>query len=81
MESVRKVSEKDFNLDYFDRLADDFVLDYVRGAKLISIGIEPLVGYMMAKENEVKIVRIILAGKLAGLSSETIRKRLRQSYV
>lgn len=41
----------------------------------------PLIGYLYAKENELTTIRIILTGRLAGLDSDTIRERLRESYV
>lgn len=68
-------------LNHFDTIADNFLLDYARRAKRISIGPEPIFGYMLAKENEIKIIRIILIGKLAGLSKEVIRERMRSLYV
>jgi V/A-type H+-transporting ATPase subunit C len=53
----------------------------VKNAKYIPFGIEPLAGYLIAKDNEIKIARIIMAGKLAGISPELIRERLRETYV
>lgn len=64
-----------------EKLLDNKVMEYVKGAKYISYGIEPLAAYLIAKDNEIKIARIILAGKLAGISPELIRERLRETYV
>ncbi|MDK2799758.1 MAG: V/A-type H+/Na+-transporting ATPase subunit [Clostridiales bacterium] len=47
----------------------------------MAFGIEPLVAYLMAKENEIKIVRIIMVGKINNISNEIIRERLREAYV
>ncbi len=63
-----------------EKLCDDALMNYVKDAKYISVGIEPLIAYMAAKQTEIKSVRIILAGKLAGISSDLIRERLRETY-
>jgi V/A-type H+-transporting ATPase subunit C len=64
-----------------EKLCDNKLMEHVKTAKYISYGIEPLVGYLIAKENEIKSARIILAGKLAGIPSELIKGRLRETYV
>ena len=38
-------------------------------------------GYLIAKEAEWTSVRIVMAGRLAGLSADAIRERLRDTYV
>ena len=45
------------------------------------MGIEVPVSYILALENEIKNVRIILAGKDAALPEDRIRERLRDCYV
>ncbi|MBZ4645053.1 MAG: V/A-type H+/Na+-transporting ATPase subunit [Petroclostridium sp.] len=69
------------NLTNFEKLSDDFVISFIKKAKYVSLGIEPLVGYLMAKENEIKIARIIMVGKINNISNEIIRERLREAYV
>lgn len=64
-----------------EKLFDNMLVEYVKTAKYISFGIEPLVGYLIAKENEIKTARIIIAGKLAGIPVELLRERLRETYV
>lgn len=64
-----------------EKLCDNKIIEHIKTAKFISYGIEPLVGYLIAKENEIKSARIIMAGKLAGIPSELIRGRLRETYV
>ena len=53
----------------------------VKEAKLISIGVEVLVAYLLANEVAVRNLRILLAGKTEGLSKERILERIRESYV
>ena len=44
-------------------------------------GEETVIGYLYAREAEITAVRIIMAGRMAGLDGETIRSRLRATYV
>ena len=64
-----------------EKEADNFWLQKAKAAKYVPFGAPVLVGYMIALEYEVKNIRIILAGKDAGLSAETIKERLRETYV
>jgi len=64
-----------------EKLCDNLLMDYVKESKYVAFGVEPLVGFLAAKESETKIIRIIMAGKLAGLSAELIRERVRDTYV
>jgi V/A-type H+-transporting ATPase subunit C len=64
-----------------EKLFDNKLMEHVKSAKYVPFGIEPLAGYLIAKENEIKIARIILAGKLTGIPSELIRERMRETYV
>ena len=64
-----------------EKLLDNKLMEHVKSAKYFPYGIEALAGYLIAKDNEIKIARIILAGKTAGISPELIRERLRETYV
>ena len=46
-----------------------------------SFSIGPLVAYILARENEIKTVRIILSGKQNDFSDDAIRERVREMYV
>ena len=43
--------------------------------------VEPVIGYLMEKENEAKVIRLIMTGKLNNMSQDTIKERLRDIYV
>jgi V/A-type H+-transporting ATPase subunit C len=43
--------------------------------------VSPLAAYILARENEIKTVRILLSGKLNDLPENSIRERLRDMYV
>jgi V/A-type H+-transporting ATPase subunit C len=68
-------------LTRFEKLVDDAVNAYVGGAKYTAFGEAPVIGYLAAKDTEFTSIRIIMTGRLAGLPADTIRERLRESYV
>lgn len=68
----------DFTL--LEKICDNLLVEYSREAKTVTFGLEPLVAYLIARQNEVKAIRIVLAGKLAKMSPELIRERLRETY-
>ena len=68
-------------LTEFERLCDDAVMGYLDGSRLIAFGVEPVIGYLYAREAELTAIRTILSGRMAGLDSDTIRQRLRRTYV
>lgn len=68
-------------LNAFEKLSDNFIMEYIKNAKYVSFGVEPLLAFMFAKENEIKLVRIIMVGKLNNINAEVIRERLRDIYV
>lgn len=65
----------------FEKLCDNYVMEYVSKAKYEALTIEPLIAYVYAKETEIKTVRIIMASKLNGIDTDTIKERLRDAYV
>lgn len=69
------------SLTAFECACDDALMQYLQRARRTAFGPEVIVGYLSAKEAEFTAVRTILSGKLAGLSAEDIRARLRLSYL
>lgn len=68
------------SLTAFERACDDAVTAYVSGAHRIPFGEQPVVGYLYARETELTAIRTILSGRMAGLSGDVIRQRLREPY-
>ncbi len=64
-----------------EKYLEDQRMDYVKDALYVPFGIEPIVGYLRAKEAEVKDLRMILTGKVSGMDGEAIKERLRETYV
>lgn len=65
----------------FDRWCDNRLMEHIRPQKYNPFTISPIAAYVLAKENEIKSVRIILSGKLNELPEDTIKERLRDMYV
>lgn len=64
-----------------EKAIDDHQMDLIKKAKTITYGPEVIYGYIVAKETEIKNLRIILISKLNSLSRDFIQERLRESYV
>lgn len=65
----------------FERWCDNRMIEHIRPERYNPFTISPLAAYILAKENEIKSVRILLSGKLNNLPEESIRERLREMYV
>jgi V/A-type H+-transporting ATPase subunit C len=78
VEEGLKQYEEIHRLTLYEKLTEDFLIEYVKRAKMVTLGIEPLLGYILAKEREVKQIRLILLGKLKGVD---IEKRMSDPYV
>jgi len=72
---------KDRSLTKLEKASDDIIMNQVKKGKYVSLGIEPIIGYMMAKETEIKNIRIIMVGKINNVSPGIIKERLRDTYV
>ena len=68
-------------LTAFEKACDDALTDYLTSARLIPFGEEIVIGYLYAREQELTAIRAIFAGRAAGLDGDTIRQRLRKTYV
>lgn len=65
----------------FERWCDNRIIYTIQPQKYKAFSVGPLVAYVLARENEIKTVRIILSGKQNGLSDDSIRERVREMYV
>lgn len=68
-------------LSEFERLMDDYLMGLNKPSKYIHFGPEPIFSYIVAKETEIKILRIIMTAKLNNIPPDNIRERLRDLYV
>lgn len=64
-----------------ERAKDNYLLELIDEARNIHFGPEPLIAYLLKKENEVKLLRMIFIAKLNNLSKVNVQKRMRKIYV
>lgn len=69
------------SMSAFEKWCDDYLTDVMKPQKWEPFSIGPIVAYIIARQNEMKAVRMILSGKVSHLSDETIKERLRSMYV
>ena len=65
----------------FERWCDNRMIEILKPQKYETFSVGPLLGYLIARENEIKTVRIILTGKKNGFPDDAIRERIREMYV
>lgn len=69
------------HLGELERQLENGLMAVVRSARTVVFGPEPLFGYVVAKERENKLLRIIFVSKLNNIPPDRIRERLRDIYV
>ena len=57
------------------------MIEAIKPQKYNAFSAGPLVAYLLARQNEIKTVRMILTGKQNGFPDEMIRERIREMYV
>ena len=65
----------------FERWCDNRLIETIRPQKMNSVSLGPVVAYYLARENEIKMARILLTAKANGFSEDSIRERVREMYV
>ncbi len=79
-EAIEQYQKKN-RLTDLEKIFDDYLLSFIKQAKHVVFGIEPLIGYLFAKEYEIKNIRTIILTKLNRIPIEITRERLSQSYI
>lgn len=75
---VQAISEG--SLTAFERSCDNAVARYLANTKLVGFGESPVISYLAGIETEITNARMIMTGRLAGISADVIRERLREGY-
>ena len=65
----------------FEKWCDDLLIKDMKKQKSDPFTIGPLVAYIIAKQNEIKAIRLILIAKLNRLDDSKINERIREMYV
>jgi len=68
-------------LSLLEKFSENYIMKDLQAAKYVTFGPEPIFAYIAAKETEIKIIRIIMVGKLNNVDTAVIRERVREVYV
>jgi V/A-type H+-transporting ATPase subunit C len=68
-------------LSLLDRASDEYLMERVRKLSRVSVGPERIIKYMTTRETEVTLIRVILVGKLNGLSTGLLEERISLKYL
>lgn len=69
------------SMSEFEKWADNLIIRLIKNQKSNPFTIQPIFSYILAKQNELKAVQIVLAGKKNELDNEFVRERIRDLYV
>jgi len=72
--------EKNEPLTPWEKECDDAIVSVMREGGKVSLGPEPVFGYVFGREIETKNLRIIFSGKQSSVPESRIRERLREGY-
>jgi V/A-type H+-transporting ATPase subunit C len=64
-----------------ERGIEDFLMTFLKKAKNIVFGPEPVFAYGLAKKREMKLVRLLGVGKANQIPAELLKERMSQTYV
>ncbi len=64
-----------------DKAVDDALTSFIKQGKRVAFGVEVPISYVAAKENELVVLRTIFAGLKAGVKSDILSEKLRETYV
>ena len=78
-DGIRQI-EKEGNFGVLERDIDDYLTRLMQPAKYMFFGPEAVFGYCLAKENELKRLRLLLLAKINNIARPLIQERLTLSY-
>jgi len=64
-----------------ERGIEDFLIQYLKSAKYIVFGPEPVFAYIIARKMELQLVRLVCSGLMNKIPSKIIKKRITETYV
>jgi len=78
--STSVLQEKETFIE-LERSIEDFLMLFLRQAKYVVFGPEPIFAYIQAKRRELSLVRLVGIGKLIQIPGEILKKRISETYV
>jgi vacuolar-type H+-ATPase subunit C/Vma6 len=79
-EAVADAIEEKETFVELERSIEDYLIRYLKKAKFIVFGPEPVFAYGLAKRQELGLIRILGMGKLNHVPSEILKERLGETY-
>ncbi|MDD5773327.1 MAG: V-type ATPase subunit [bacterium] len=76
-----KCLENETSMDELEKSCDRFILQRFSETKHIVFGIEPMIRYLLHKENEMRMLRMIFVGKENSISNNEIEEKIAGYYV
>lgn len=73
--------EETGSLSHYEKYMDNHLMELNKSSFSVHFGPEPLFSYVLAKETEISILRIIMVSKINNIPPDSIRERLRDLYV
>jgi V/A-type H+-transporting ATPase subunit C len=64
------------SLSFLERETEKLLVSYLRAVAFEAIGVEPVIAYLLLKENELRNLRVIFIGKVSGVADDLIKERL-----
>jgi V/A-type H+-transporting ATPase subunit C len=59
-----------------ERESEKLLVSYLKSVAFEAIGVEPVIAYLLLKENELRNLRVIFIGKTNGVGEDLIKERL-----
>lgn len=69
------------SVSVFERWCDNQLMDMIRPQRKEYFGVEPLAAFILGRQNEIAMARLILSAKINRLDADAVRERLREMYV
>lgn len=69
------------DLAVFECWCDNRIINAIKKEKYTPMTISPIIAYILARQNEIRTIRILIVAKRNNLPQEEIRKRMREMYV
>ncbi|MDR2832492.1 MAG: V-type ATP synthase subunit C [Streptococcaceae bacterium] len=75
-----EMNQETRTITYFEKMKADFFMKWLKEVKIVPFGVEPVIGYLHAKEVELTCLRIIMVGKINHIDRQKITERMRLVY-
>ena len=77
-EAVDKLKE---SMSAFEKWFDNKIMELIKSQKSNPFTTAPIFAYVLAKQNEIKSVQVVMTAKKNNLNVELVRERIRDLYV